>query len=569
MVIGAKITLQNMPSKGHVSLLRLQSFTVEKRHSLIKLSYGSLLILTAIVLVAINPIQLISDGLLVMKEGSFLYTMWEAPPYQVYSEIHLFNYTNVEEYISGAADKLKVQEVGPFRFLEIRTNENITVDEGRGVMTMKPKLALKFLRDQSVGDLENITIVAPNIALLALSTLAADKLPYWSNAGAYYSIKALGVNLFRNLTANEILWGYYDPLVSIANTLLPGWIDFSKLGILDRFYAERDDLVEVELGDASRKYSINSWNGSPGLLEQGFTDLNTSSQCNTIQGTYEGLMITPNHPTNKDIPVFRKQGCRIFPFSFHSESSAEYGFNVRRYELKDTAFNRSSPYVCKCKYNCLPDGFVDVSRCYYGFPIALSKAHLLDVDPAIQSHFEGMKPDPAKHSSFIHIEPTIGAPLAVRTTLQVNIAVRMSEGNPITKPLQDKVMPLMLLSLSCETPPPSIIKLLRLKFVIGPALLITFIVFLFAAGVATGIWGFYRIFKPKYKLLTQEFNRKTIEKKISMERRKSIERRRKSFERRKSSMLNVVENLGLVKVKEDLAKEAVSLLGMSDNDDLV
>lgn len=127
----------------------------------------------------------------------------------------------------------------------------------------------------------------------------------------------------------------------------------------------------------------------------------------------------------------------------------------------------------------------------------------------------------------------------------------------------------MLLSLSCETPPPSIIKLLRLKFVIGPALLITFIVFLFAAGVATGIWGFYRIFKPKYKLLTQEFNRKTIEKKISMERRKSIERRRKSFERRKSSMLNVVENLGLVKVKEDLAKEAVSLLGMSDNDDLV
>lgn len=67
-----------------------------------------------------------------------------------------------------------------------------------------------------------------------MSTLAADKLGYLPNAGAYYSITAMGSKLFSKLTINELFWGYKDPLVSIANTLLPGWIDFGKLGVLDR-----------------------------------------------------------------------------------------------------------------------------------------------------------------------------------------------------------------------------------------------------------------------------------------------------------------------------------------------
>jgi len=37
-----------------------------------------------------------------------------------------------------------------------------------------------------------------------------------------------------NLTAHEYLWGYDDPLVSLASTLLPNWIPFSKLGLMDR-----------------------------------------------------------------------------------------------------------------------------------------------------------------------------------------------------------------------------------------------------------------------------------------------------------------------------------------------
>lgn len=64
--------------------------------------------------------------------------------------------------------------------------------------------------------------------------MAADRLGYSANTIAYYSMSALGTKLFKNLTVEEFLWGYHDPMVTLANSLLPGWIDFGKLGILDR-----------------------------------------------------------------------------------------------------------------------------------------------------------------------------------------------------------------------------------------------------------------------------------------------------------------------------------------------
>lgn len=51
-----------------------------------------------------------------MKEGSFLYKMWETPPYKLYSEVWVYNYTNVQEFLDGTDKTLKVKEVGPFRF---------------------------------------------------------------------------------------------------------------------------------------------------------------------------------------------------------------------------------------------------------------------------------------------------------------------------------------------------------------------------------------------------------------------------------------------------------------------
>lgn len=44
----------------------------------------------------------------------------------------------------------------------------------------------------------------------------------------------LGSKPFLNLTIDEYLYGYDDALVTLANNIVPNWIDFPRFGILDR-----------------------------------------------------------------------------------------------------------------------------------------------------------------------------------------------------------------------------------------------------------------------------------------------------------------------------------------------
>lgn len=37
-----------------------------------------------------------------------------------------------------------------------------------------------------------------------------------------------------NITVHDYLWGYQDTLVSLAHTVMPGYIDFSRFGLMDR-----------------------------------------------------------------------------------------------------------------------------------------------------------------------------------------------------------------------------------------------------------------------------------------------------------------------------------------------
>lgn len=43
---------------------------------------------------------------------------WARPPYHTYLRVHIFNYTNVEEYQSGQDDKLKLVDLGPYTYIE-------------------------------------------------------------------------------------------------------------------------------------------------------------------------------------------------------------------------------------------------------------------------------------------------------------------------------------------------------------------------------------------------------------------------------------------------------------------
>ncbi|XP_063540133.1 lysosome membrane protein 2-like [Cydia strobilella] len=541
-ILQAKMTIQNVPSKGRISIIKFQNFTIQRRQPVIRLVYGFLLVLIAIIMVIIDPVQMITNWKTQIKKDSYVMKMLENPTYELYADIWVFNYTNVPEYLSGKEKTMRVEEVGPFHYQELRTNENITVNDDDGTVTIMPKTVLKFLSEGSIDHPKNVNLYIPNIALIAISTVAADHMPYLVNSGLYMSATTMGSKLFTTMTVDEFFWGFKDPVVTVAHKLFPGWINFDSIGLLDRFYAETPTKVVLEMRDEATRYSINSWGGSGGIPQQGYTDFNTSTLCNRIKGSYEGMMISPHITRDKVIPLYRRQACRIFPLTYVKDMKGYNGLDYFRYEVPKNSFSRSSPFACNCTSNCLPEGFVDIGGCYYGFPIALSKPHFMDVDPVQASYFTGMRPDPEKHTTKIDVEPILGVPLSFYSKIQVNMAVRTSFANPITSPLKDKVLPLVWLQMYCKEPPAEVIQLLRLRLIIAPPVVITIEVLLFLIGFFLGVQGAYRLMRPKYKL-------KEV-KQPKVVRRSSI--------RRTSLIINIAENKCF---RGDDEREAVALLG--------
>lgn len=37
-----------------------------------------------------------------------------------------------------------------------------------------------------------------------------------------------------NITVHDYLWGYYDEIITLAGTIVPGYVNFDKFGLVDR-----------------------------------------------------------------------------------------------------------------------------------------------------------------------------------------------------------------------------------------------------------------------------------------------------------------------------------------------
>lgn len=53
---------------------------------------------------------------MVLKNNSMSHTLWKNPPVQPLMKVHIFNYTNIKEYMSGNETKLKVTDIGPYTY---------------------------------------------------------------------------------------------------------------------------------------------------------------------------------------------------------------------------------------------------------------------------------------------------------------------------------------------------------------------------------------------------------------------------------------------------------------------
>ncbi|CAG9807146.1 unnamed protein product [Chironomus riparius] len=214
--------------------------------SLIKYGLSSLIvIITSCAIAIIDPLERIIESQLQVRPGTYLYNVWEKPPLEVFLKVYIFNITNSEEFLNGIDKKLKVEEVGPYVYQEFLVNDNATFHEN-GTMSYVPKRHCVFVPERSIGDPKMDFIMAPNLVVLAASTASA-KLSTYAAFGVSMLIKTMNARPIIRLTVDEFMWGYDDKLVKLANNIVPNFITFERLGILDRLFDEGHNVVSMIL----------------------------------------------------------------------------------------------------------------------------------------------------------------------------------------------------------------------------------------------------------------------------------------------------------------------------------
>lgn len=117
-------------------------------------------------------------------------------------------------------------------FREILENKNATFHEN-GTLSFVPERYSIPIPERSVGDPHKDIIVTANLPLLGLSSAAA-KISTFAALAVSTLAKSTKAYPILNITVHDYLWGYEDNLVSLANTILPNYIDFPRFGLMDR-----------------------------------------------------------------------------------------------------------------------------------------------------------------------------------------------------------------------------------------------------------------------------------------------------------------------------------------------
>ncbi|XP_062536111.1 scavenger receptor class B member 1 isoform X2 [Armigeres subalbatus] len=491
------------------------------RKRIVRLGFiGMLFIVLGCVIVVLNPTDLVVNNMLSMNEGSYLYRLWKKPPLEVFISIYAFNVTNVDAFMRGT-EKMKVEELGPYVYQEFLENHNSTFN-ANGTLSFTPTRRQVFVPDRSIGDPKHDLIIVPNIAYLGVAS-AAYRMSAWASIAVAAALKPLGMSPFLNITVHDLLWGYEDPLVQVASTLLPNIIHFKKIGILDRMFDDGLDTVTINLPEAIQKlhktkivadvsqeeidsvegdyfegdalqlaaeeeaeetddpirnYSIDLWNGSPGLAHWGYVGKDhwdaerRNTPCNTLQGSYDGTVFPRNISKTEIFKVYRKAFCRTLPIAFEREGMHD-GIKAYWFSIQENAFESSleDPYTaCYCRNgHCLPKGLGDLSPCWYNIPVAVSLPHFYKGDPALSEAIDGLKPEKELHDAIIIMQPQLGIPMTASIRVQINLLTNVKFISDL-KPLDKKVIPLLWAQVEVEKLTPEIVMLLHLLFDVAPYL---------------------------------------------------------------------------------------------------
>ncbi|XP_073847782.1 lysosome membrane protein 2 isoform X2 [Musca autumnalis] len=345
------------------------------------------------------------------------------PKFDTLLKVHIFNYTNIKDYLEERADKIKVEDIGPLVYKEHTVKVNVVHNDNYTV-TFRDHRTYKFLRDRSSHD-ENISVVVPNVPFLAASQ-EIDKIKNPLLRGiSMRMVRGAGGHAFYTLKVKDFLWGYKDPILTVKSNFGRGDKYF---GLLKNRKGTSVDSLQINTGeDDIKKFStITQFNGKPAL------DFWTDDECNRIDGSDPSMYPPHVVETREPLSVFLQVFCRKVPLIFEKEVTIYDNIDVLRYRTPLNVFgnpqeNPNNTCYCQNTDRCMPSGVINATRCYDDAPIYPSFPHFFSGDPNIYKDFEGIEPKQELHQTYADVHPRFAFPIGGASRLQINLALHKGE----------------------------------------------------------------------------------------------------------------------------------------------
>ncbi|XP_070154251.1 scavenger receptor class B member 1 isoform X1 [Polyergus mexicanus] len=466
------------------------------------------------IILLFHPYELLFNWKITFGEGGEIFEKWRKPEVDLYLKVYLFNVTNRDEYLDGRESKLRFQQVGPYVYRELFEHTDVVFNDN-GTLSTKPMHPLNYIPEMSNGTEEDLVIM-PNIALFSITNVMKDA-SYISRWGLNTLIRQTDTHPLVEMTAREFMFGYKSTLVTLGNHVMPTWIKFDKLGLIDRMYDFDGDFETIFTGETDLRTTglIDTYNGDVNLPQW-------TGKCANVHGASDGVKFPSYIEPNDTLLFFRKSLCRSERMIRIGEKQIKglytYQYAFVENELDNGAVNPENKCFCR-KGHCLKPGLIDVTDCYYGFPIALSYPHFYKSDPSLLEAIEGLQPVKDLHESYFFIQPKSGLPVDLAFRFQINMVLQDIGHMARVEKFSGMTLPLLWFEIGMYELPTAIY--LRFWFYLNflPILEEMVLYLAFLSGVILLVWCIIRILSyqanksPKEELeMEKEMRRKRAQK---------------------------------------------------------
>ncbi|CAH0555938.1 unnamed protein product [Brassicogethes aeneus] len=352
---------------------------------------------------------------LTISPTSTAFKVWRKNDPPLIMDIYLFNWTNPED-IRVPGVKPRLQEIGPYRFKEVKEKMNITFDDAKKTVSYMHRKLYHFDAENSVRNLSDV-ITTLNAVPLAIAYKFRDA-NIFVKKGISFGLSSMGTKVHVTKTAGEILFdGYKDDILS-ALSWLPINDVKEKFGI---FYGKNgtignDGRYVMSVANDKNFGKLLSWN------DRKETNFYTG-QCNSMKGS-AGEFYPLNRKRDR-IQFYSSELCRLATLEYERDVVIK-GVQAYRYTARNIFDNGTlrKENACFCTGECQPSGVLNVSNCRLNSPSFLSFPHFYNADPYYTEAVEGLNPNNPKHEFYITMQPKTGIIMDLSAKMQLNFLLR-------------------------------------------------------------------------------------------------------------------------------------------------